>query len=392
MIIDSIAVEVQGRFASLEASLRERSDVGIGLRRLQFYIIEQTARGVIVSLSIITIIVWIISFEELIRRFHERNDVGLGLMAEIVLLESPVIILTLLPFVFLFGTLAAFASLNRRGELIAMRAIGVSAWQFIGPAAGLAFLFGVVTVGALNPVAARLCEISEDLKSAIVSGESETPEFWLRQGNHQTQIVIHAARSSMAGGVVWLGGVSLFVVNSTPSGQQLIPRRIEASEARLDHGYWRLSGVLEALPGSRSIRSQTVLIPSSLDRITGMGAFINSDLVDFWRLPDTIRQADASGISSASYRFRWHELVATPFTLASMALLGAAFSLRMVRLGGLVRLSVASVAIGFALYILDRACGALAATDVFPAAIGAWTPPAIALLSGVTLLCYTEDG
>jgi lipopolysaccharide export system permease protein len=37
-------------------------------------------------------------------------------------------------------------------------------------------------------------------------------------------------------------------------------------------------------------------------------------------------------------------------------------------------------------------CIALGRAEIIPAMLAAWTPPLLALLSGLTLLCYTEDG
>ena len=75
-----------------------------------------------------------------------------------------------------------------------------------------------------------------------------------------------------------------------------------------------------------------------------------------------------------------------------MAVLGAAFSLRLMRLGGLAGLAGAGVAVGFAIFFFDRLCGALAAAEVIPPVVGGWAPPVVALLAGFTLLSYTEDG
>ncbi|HQR90840.1 MAG TPA: LptF/LptG family permease, partial [Caulobacter sp.] len=69
----------------------------------------------------------------------------------LTILQAPATILVLTPFIFLFGTLGAFVGLNRRSELIAMRAAGVSAWRFILPAAVAAFVIGVLTITLLNP-------------------------------------------------------------------------------------------------------------------------------------------------------------------------------------------------------------------------------------------------
>jgi lipopolysaccharide export system permease protein len=75
-----------------------------------------------------------------------------------------------------------------------------------------------------------------------------------------------------------------------------------------------------------------------------------------------------------------------------MTVLAATFSLRLLRLGDLAALAGSGVALGFAVFFLNQFCGALGATDVIPVPLAAWTPPILALLSGITLLCYTEDG
>ena len=55
-------------------------------------------------------------------------------------------------------------------------------------------------------------------------------------------------------------------------------------------------------------------------------------------------------------------------------------------------LAGAGVALGFAFFFFNEVCGALGRSGIIPTVAAAWTPPAIALLSGLTLLCYTEDG
>jgi lipopolysaccharide export system permease protein len=73
-------------------------------------------------------------------------------------------------------------------------------------------------------------------------------------------------------------------------------------------------------------------------------------------------------------------------------LLAAAFSLRLMRLGGLAVLAGSGVALGFVFFFFNQFCGALGKAEIVPAAAAAWAPPILALLSGLTLLCYTEDG
>ncbi|HEX3406784.1 MAG TPA: LptF/LptG family permease [Caulobacteraceae bacterium] len=365
------------------------------LGRLQVYVLTRTLAGLGSAFVVIASVVMLIVFVELSRAYGGRSDVGFLRLVELMLLQSPAIILLLLPFILLFGTMAAFVTLNRRSELIAMRAAGVSAWRFIFPAAGAAFVLGALTVTVLNPLAAELNGRYEDAKAAIEQGQSRglgARAVWLRQGDEHTQIVIHAQSHDMQGGVVRLQNVSLFLQNVTQGGALQFTRRIEAAEARLDPGFWRLSDVREATPGAGSVRSETLSIPSSLDRRTAMEKFAAKDAVSFWRLPETIARAEAAGFSSAPYRLRYQELLATPLLFTGMAVLAAAFSLRLMRLGGLAGLAGAGVGLGFAIFFFDRLCGALGAAEVIPPIIAGWTPPLVALLAGFTLLCYTEDG
>jgi lipopolysaccharide export system permease protein len=366
------------------------------LGRLQTYVLTRTLAGLAAALIVIASVVLLIIFVELSRAYGGRSDVGFPRLVELMLLQAPAVILLLLPFIFLFGTMGAFVTMNRRSELVAMRAAGVSAWRFILPAAGAAFALGVLDVAVLNPLAADLNGHYEDARAAIEEGHASrsagSTAVWLRQGDEHTQIVIHAQSHDMKGGVVRLQHVSLFLQNVTEGGALQFNRRVEAADARLDPGFWRLSDVREATPGAGSVRSETLSIPSSLDRRTAMEKFAAKDAVGFWRLPETIRRADNAGFSSAPYRLRYQELLATPLLFASMAVLAAAFSLRLMRLGGLAGLAGAGVALGFAIFFFDRLCGALGAAEVIPPVLAGWTPPLVALLAGVTLLCYTEDG
>lgn len=368
--------------------------MSFGLGRLERYILLRTLVGIAGAAAMIASVVMLIVFVELSRAFGGRFDVGYGRLVELMLLQAPSIMLLLLPFVFLFGTMATFVTLNRRSELVAMRAAGVSAWRFIAPAAAAAAVIGVADVTVLNPAAANLSGEFEDAKTLINEGHAGRglPEIWLRQGDEHTQIVIHATSHDMVGDTVRLQGVSLFLQNVTANGGLEFTRRIEAADARLDPGFWRLGDVREATPGAGSVRSETLSIPSTLDRRTAMEKFAARDTIGFWDLPETIRHANGAGFSSAPYRLRYQQLLATPLLFAAMAVLAAAFSLRLLRLGGVSGLAGAGIALGFVLFFFDDLCGTLGSTEVIPPVLAAWAPPLIALLAGVTLLCYTEDG
>jgi lipopolysaccharide export system permease protein len=360
--------------------------------RLQAYVLGRTLVGVAIALAVVSSVIALIDFVELSRTLGGRQEMSFLELLALIGLKSPAVILQLAPFIFLFGVMGAFVALNRRSELIAVRAAGVSAWRFVLPTAAAAFLIGVAAVAALNPLAAAMNARFETRRAAIILGGQAERDIWLRQGDDRGQIVIHGKSHDTVGDVVRLKGVSLFIQSLNPGGGRTISRRIEAVQARLEPGFWRLSGVREASPGSVTEHSDQLLIPSMLDHRTAMESFAAPGAVAFWRLPATIRAAELAGYSSVGYRLRFQQLLATPLLFSAMSILAAAFSLRLMRLGGLAGMAAAGVGLGFLVFFLNQFCGALGSSEVMPAPLAAWAPPILALLAGVTLLCYTEDG
>ena len=366
----------------------------IGLGRIERYVIGYLVLGVTVALAIISAVVVLIQFVELTSQVGTRADVGPNSIFQLTLLRAPAIIQILLPICFLFGGLGAFVVLNRRSELVAMRAAGVSAWRFILPSAVVSLLLGMFAVGGLNPLAATLSTRFELERARVMENYlgDQPKDIWLRQGDDTTQIVIHAKARDTKAGVVMLRGVSLFIYEKNAKGAPEFRRRLEAGEATLMPGFWRLKDVREATAGDSSIRSDTLSIRSTLDSEAAMERLASPETIAFWRLPRAIQLTEQAGFSGSGYRLRFQQLLATPLLFAAMSILAAAFSLRLTRLGGLAGLAGSGVGLGFILFFFNQFSGALAKADIIPLFAAAWAPPMVALLAGVSLLCYTEDG
>lgn len=366
----------------------------IGLGKLERYVMSRALASVGAALAVIAAVIILVSFVNLSREVAVRADVGVAQLFGLTLLQTPSILLLLLPFVFLFGGMAAYVGLNRRSELVAMRAAGVSAWRFILPSAIAAAMIGALTVLAFNPLAAAASARYESNRANLMENYlTDAPkEVWLRQGDDRTQMVIHARQRDTAEGRVRLRGVSLFVYQKNREGRPEFKRRLEAVEAQLYPGYWKLTDVKEASAGESSVRSDSLSIRSSLDAESAMERFAAPESVAFWRLPDAIRLTEQAGFSANGYRLRFQQLLATPVLFAAMLILSAAFSLRLTRLGGLAGLAGAGVGLGFVVFFFNEFSGALANADIIPLFAAAWAPPVVALLSGLALLCYTEDG
>ncbi|MDO1558364.1 LPS export ABC transporter permease LptG [Brevundimonas sp. 2R-24] len=363
------------------------------LTRIERYVLVHTLRSIAAALAIIAAVIMLIDFVEISRNVNDRVEVSAITLMGLTLEHSPAIILQLLPFVFLFGVLAAFVQLNRRSELIAMRAAGVSAWRFIFPAAGAAFVIGMLTVAALNPLASWL-DGDYQRRMETLSRIGPAPEqgsIWLREGDAGRQVVIRArAREGDLG--QRLRDASFFIYTTGPDGRRVFSERIEAQTATLRRGGWELVNARGARQGEQAERYDRLSLPSTLTPETAFEGFAEPRSISFWSLPGTISRIEAAGFSATSYRLRLHELLATPLLFAGMSMLAAAFSLRLMRLGDLATLATSGVGLGFMFFFFQQFCAALAQAEVLPTPLAAWAPPLLVLLSALTLLCYTEDG
>ncbi len=359
------------------------------MRRIQIYVLWRSLIGVAAVLAVLASVVVLVQFVELSRTVGSRADASFATLVRLVALEAPSVILLLMPFVFLFGVMGAFVALNRRNELIAMRATGMSAWRFVAPAALGAAVVGAVTMTTLNPLAASLNARYQDERAAMEEGAGGRAELWLRQSTDHQPLILHARRQIRIGEITRLQDVTAYVADNH-DGALVLARRLHADAAVLTPGAWRLLGVSEAAPGEGVVRADEVRLGA--DRGGAMTSLVAASAVGFWDLPDQSRAASEAGYSAAPYDLRWQQLLALPLLLAAMATLAASCSLRLMRLGDLILMTGAGVAIGFAIFFLNQFLGALGANQVTPVTLAAWTVPIFTLLCGLTLLAWTEDG
>ena len=362
------------------------------LRAIEFYVFRASLGGIMIAAFTLATLIFLIDFIEVSRTIGERSDINFIQVLGLTALKSPNVILTLVPFMVMYGVQLAFVMLNRKSELVAMRAAGLSAWRFIRPAVLAALAIGVINVLVLNPVAASLANRFEQKRAELTeakSQETQPGQKFIRQGDGHTQVVIHFKERTAE---KQLKGVSLWVFGMEPSGQAIFKKRIEAESAELKKGFWQLTKAREAGPGETARAYERLSIPSPLDAHAAFRKVQPAQTVPFWILPKKIYDTKSAGFSATPYTLQFFSLMAQPFLLAGMACLGAAFSLQLMRLGGLARQIGTGIVMGFVFFSLNALCNSLGKADVVPAVLAAFTPPILVILAGVSLITYREDG
>lgn len=336
-------------------------------------------------------LVAMVDYVELVRRTADVANVSGWQIAKASLYRVPQITERILPFCVLMAAMACFLNLSRRLELVIARAAGMSAWQFISPAAVVALFLGAAATTIYNPVSALLQEQSKRLQAELLGEDlglraNSGSGFWVRQRSIDGQSIINAQTSREQG--IRLGGITAFTFDST--GQ--FKERIEAKTAVLERGNWRLEDARIFVSGNRSTAAPTYLLSTNLTPEQVRESFATPETVPFWSLPLYIELADAAGLGAAGYRVQYQKLLALPFLFVSMVLLAGAVSLRFFRFGGVQKMVLSGVAAGFLLYVLSKFFEDFSKAGLLSPVAAVWLPVLLGGLTGVLTLLHQEDG
>lgn len=355
------------------------------------------------SFAAVFCLIAIIDLVDLLRR-NSTGVADFGDLVGLALLHAPAISITTAPFTVLLAAMACFGMLARSSELVVTRAAGLSVWRLLVPAGLVALALGGFVVTAWNPLAAALADRAKTLEERYFSDGDSPLTFiggglWLRQGGPRGQTVIHAQGASGTGERLWAVTVFRF------DAEHGLTRRIDARSAVLEPGAWRLFGVRQWNLVNLDIRSASgaavvarpgqtdeLTIPTDLTPARILESFAPPRTISFWELPEFIATLESAGFNAARHRIHWQALIALPMAFVAMVLIGAAFSMRHVRLGGLGYMALGCVLSGFAYFFLSDVATALGSSGAVPVPIAAWAPPAAAVFFALGLLLHLEDG
>lgn len=335
-------------------------------------------------------LIFLVDFTEFTSRIAGLTGFTIPLGLSISALRVPMILLQTIPFVALFAAMALLISLNRKYELVIARSAGISAWQFLLPPCIGAFLFGILAVAIINPLAAFGFSKAEEIETALRSGKSSVVSSfsapWIRQKSENVDTII-GARAVLNKGLELADAVFLTL---DENGGLL--ERNDAKRAYLRDGYWEVvdvrrfrdGEVIESIP---SIRVKTNLKPEFVQE-----RLARPETIPFYELPGKISAAQSFGLRADPFAMQFHSLMALPFLLVAMTLIAATVSMRFARMGQSSVMILGGITAGFLLYVISVLVRAFGNAGLVPPVVAAWIPVIVASFFGITFLLYKEDG
>ena len=360
-------------------------------RALSLYIARRFLVAIVGMFCLCFVLIFMIDFIEILRQSGKFGGASMMLMIWMTLLRLPAYLELTLPFTVLVGTIAALLLLSRKSELTVIRAAGVSAWQFLMPGIIVAFVLGVVSTIAYNPMAASARAEAERLFATTFRRESSLLHTkgagsWLRQDGADGPSVMSAAHVSDRG--LSLNGVTILQYDAN----EAFVEHVEAESARLHIGHWELTNAVVSRFQGKPQKYGTYIVSTYLTPERVLEALGTSISISFWQLPDLIEVAEKAGLDAAPYKVRYELLLARPFLLVIMVLLGATVSLRSFRSGGIQSMVIVGLVSGFGFFLLIEVARQMGTAGLAPPQVAAWVPVVVASCVALTVLLHQEDG
>jgi lipopolysaccharide export system permease protein len=365
------------------------------------YIARHVLMAFLLAIGVIIVVIGLGELVEMNRRAsHKEYEVPLRIVLEMVLMKLPSTAEKILPFAMLIGAMVALSRLSKSSELIIARASGISVWQFLAPAMLVAVTLGLFFMAVFNPISSAMISRYESLEGKYITNRPSTLSvspsgLWLRQvesldvdfkGKKIEEYIITARRISQSD--MTLSDVIIFMYGA----DHHFLGRIDAPSARLEPGWWQIDNATTSAPGSMPEYNTGYRLETQLEINEIKDSFASPVTLSFWALPGFISTLEKAGFSALRHKLHWHSLLAMPVMLLAMTLLGAVFSLRHHRRGGVGKMAVFGVIAGFITYFASNLVYALGFSGSLPVVLAAWTPPLIAAMIGVSLLLHLEDG
>lgn len=360
------------------------------MRTLGLYFFKRYLITVLWFLLGVTSVIFLVDFTETSGRLAGLAGYSITGMLFMTVLRVPLILQQTIPFIALFAGMTTLITLNRKYELVVVRAAGISVWQFMLPFVLGALLLGLLAILVINPLSAwgqsSAMRIEAIWREAGGNARSNAPVPWIRQISGDQDTVI-GAKSTLDDGRSLFGVV---MIHFDADGRIVL--RQDAASAKLEDGYWFLSEVTETRPGEIPRKLPSAQVRTNLKPELVQEGLSTPETVAFFALAQKIETAKSFGVSTKALETQFHSLLSLPFMLVAMTLIAATVSLKFSRFNQSRSVILGGILSGFMLYVVTVLVKAFGSSGVVPPLVAAWIPVVVAMALGATILLHQEDG
>jgi lipopolysaccharide export system permease protein len=343
------------------------------MKLLDRYIAAAMAKGTGIALLVIMGLNVFFSIIEEIDELGE-GSYGISKMLEYVALTLPRGIYDLFPTAALIGGLSGMGALAVNGELVAMRASGLSVWRIVRSVmqAGLVLLVVVVALGE------GLAPVAEQYAQRLRAGALEKHvSFMGREGvwvrDESRYIYVNKIFDNDT-----LADVSVFEFDQS---RQLISS-MHAGTAAYRGGKWVLHDMRQTLLEGDSVKTrvkETITVPALLAPELINVVVLKPENMSVQDIRQFLGYLQTNGLETQQYRYALYSRFVTPVSVLLMLFISVPFVFGSLRSTGTGQRFLVGIMAGFGFYLTNQL--AAQAGQVY-----GWSPLLVSIVPGLVVM------
>lgn len=287
-------------------------------------------------------------------------------------------------FSILMATLLTLGLLSRSSEITAMRSCGVSLLRISMPMLALGMLASLLLLVNAELVVPKSYERMDYIERIAIKKQGVNAVFkrnniWFRSESMIVQArLFEPQEKTLKGVVVWKVDRSM-----NPLG------RIDAESAVFSNNVWTMKNAVQkdfTAGGGMTMRrvpETEIALNLKVDDLKVLDN--NADNLSYRKLKEYADNLRRGGYQAFRYQTMMHTKLSAPFAAFVMVILGIPFALRNSRSGGIALGIGASVAIGFAYFVVNAVLLSYGRSGVLPPLVAAWGANFLFVLGGIWL-------
>ena len=311
-------------------------------------------------------------FEEI--NYFKNYDVGITLPIILSFMVVPSIIVNMLPFVIFLSSVWVIIKLKGNRDVLSLKTFGFSNLRFLFLFASTAFLVGVLTLTAINPVTSLIVKSYEDLKGKYEIDKSHLASItsngiWMKETIGAKTNIIKAKNFEDNN----LFEVSIYRINDKNNS---IFERIEAKSADISKTEWILyDGYLTEFNNENISKNfDTYRFVSSFNKDKLNSIYSNLDTISFYKLMTNKGELVSRGYNEKLLEEKTHFYLSLPFFLVLMVCLATIFTLNSNERRQNAYYLILSIVICALIFYFKNFSIALGTTERIPLVLSVWSP------------------
>lgn len=293
-----------------------------------------------------------------------------------------------LPFIVLISALFFIRNISISNELDILKACGLRTWGIIKIIAPIIFLIGIIMIFVISPLGSTLSIKNNAIQNSPQSSITTTSDnFWIIDKNDKNiTIFIKSKNVYIKHNIIYLEDISVFkIVNGN------FDLRVDGSNATISQN--------KLLISNANIKDNSSIFPKIVPQFTLetnltirnlYNIVLEPEMLKFWEMSSFIENLSSMGLNTNKYKVYFYNLIAYPFILIAMFILGVGLALsKQKRISGLKIIIIGLIA-GFSLHFFIDIINAFGSSGLIPPMLTIIGELGLIMCSGLYLIVRKE--